>query len=129
MADGPMAVPSVLGSISLAANTPVRRQRLKLEGLEAGTPEFDWMLATYCFDLARKLEYVCKATLDYAPQGDGQFAGQILRHNDAINEDGISWEARARRAEQILRDLYQEIGARHEDILGKLGGGAQSSGS
>jgi hypothetical protein len=95
--------------------------------LQPGTAEFDWMLATYCFDLARKLEYICKATLDYAPQADRQLARQVFTDNEAINENGLSWEARARRAEQILRNLYEEIGPRHEEFLRALGGGGAAS--
>jgi hypothetical protein len=121
------AVSAALGSISLAADRPVRRNLEKLAGLQPGTAEFDWMLATYCFDLARKLEYICKATLDYAPQADRQLARQVFTDNEAINENGLSWEARARRAEQILRNLYEEIGPRHEEILRALGGGGAAS--
>jgi len=127
MADAEMSIPGMLGSISLAADTPVRRDSVKLTpDLRPGTPEFDWMLATYCFDLARKLEYICKITLEYAPQGDPAIARQILDHNEQINEADASWETRARRAEAALLELYREFGDTHERILREVAGGGES---
>ena len=60
------------------------------------------MVATFCFDLQRKLEYLCKATLEYESRMDSGLAREILADNEALQADGLSWKQRAELAEEIM---------------------------
>jgi hypothetical protein len=116
-------VEGALGAIGAAANRPVRRLSPKLSSVEAGSVEGFYMLATFCFDLQRKLEYVCKANLDYISRMDPELAREIVTDNETIGADGLSWRERAERAEEIMLRLHREIGAQHEQGLQQALGG------
>ncbi len=58
-------VKSTLGALCAASDSPMRKTTKKLESVEAGSVEAFYMVAAYCFDLQRKMEYICKATLDF----------------------------------------------------------------
>jgi hypothetical protein len=69
------------------------------------------MLATFCFDLSRKLKYISLALKDYFGQEDPEFADKILKDEQFINPkpDALPWEAMAIRAEEVMKRLHQEL--------------------
>ncbi len=75
------------------------------------------MLAAFCFDLSRKVNYLFQATRDFASQADPALARLMMDDNNAINEDGLTWEQRARIAEQIMLRSVAELGNQHEQAL------------
>jgi hypothetical protein len=111
------AVERALGSVCYAADRIPRLMSPKLTSVKAGSNESYYMLATFCFDAARKMEYVFKALRPFAEGGDPDLAREIKRHNDDINAPDLTWEERARRAESIMLELFGEIGEDHEDVL------------
>jgi hypothetical protein len=111
--DDVRALKEVLGGIAGAGDRPVRLATPKLASVEAGSLESYYMVATFCFDLQRKLEYVCKAALEYEPQMDSLLARQIIADNAAI-ADEPTWKQRAEMAEKIMLRLYKEIGDEHD---------------
>ncbi len=112
-----MAVENCLGDIAIAGNVPVKHESDKLASVQPNSEEGFYMLATYCFDLQRKMEYLFKATQEYAGQARPALAKQIKAHNDSIHADGISWQERAKRAQAAMIQLYLEVRADHEKAL------------
>lgn len=87
------------------------RDRGRLGGpVRAGSEESFYLLATYCFDIQRKLEYMYKATRAFARHGDPKLARQLLADERRINAPGLSWKQRALRAEARMLELQREIG-------------------
>ena len=84
------------------------------------------MLATYCFDLMRKLNYLIKVARPFAEHIPADLAAEILKHNEAINASDLSWEQRAKKAQDIMLGLYAEGGDEPERLLkqaaGRVGG-------
>ncbi|MGZ8415298.1 MAG: hypothetical protein ACXW61_12510 [Gemmatirosa sp.] len=85
--------------------------------VKVGTEEAFYLLATYCFDLQRKMEYLYKATRAFAPFGDPVIARQLLADERHINAPGLTWKQRALRAEARMLDLQREIGLEHRRLL------------
>ncbi|MFQ5705471.1 MAG: hypothetical protein ACE5HT_15815 [Gemmatimonadales bacterium] len=104
----------VLGDIHLMTDwfPTVKFKRPKLDDLKPGTDEAFYMLATYCFVLALKMEYMCKVTERFADNADPALARDLLKAYDAM-EACSTWEERARWAEGAMREVYREIGDRH----------------
>ena len=89
----------------------------KLATADTGTREAIYLVATYCFDLARKLEYLTKVTRPFAGSIDPELAHDILEDTDAINAPGLSWQERATVAHTIMLRLYQENGDMQNQLL------------
>lgn len=119
----------VLGTISLIGDRPVKLNSPKLQSTEPGTDnDLIWLVATYCFDLQRRMEYVFKAAEDFAIHADPDLAREIQADSRSLNEEGLSWKQRAQRAEAIMIRLYNEVETRHETLLRDVAeGGPQSS--
>lgn len=108
---------TALGGIALAVDDIKVRLNPKLKSVEPGSVDGFYLLAAYVFDVARKLEYVYKATRVFALQADPALAAQIQRDNKAIEATGMRWKEAAEKAEEILLRLYREIGEEHEQLL------------
>lgn len=88
-----------------------------------------YMVATYCFTLQRKMEYICKFTREFV--GDERLddpkiraaAMEILEDKRELDAQGPDWRARAETAEEIIIRLYKEIGEEHADLLRRAAGG------
>jgi|SRR5882724_6045114 len=117
-----MSTESDLGAICLAVDGVQIRRASKLKSVKPGSVDGFYMLATYAFDLARKMEYVYKATREFARQADPKLAAEIKRDNDALDALGTDWKARAEKAEEIILRLYNEIGEEHEKLLEQVAG-------
>ena len=75
-----------------------------------------YLLATYCFDLSRKLEYLTKVARPFAEHMPPELAHEMIEDNDAIAA-GQTWKERAIVAERIMLRLYAETGDEHDRLL------------
>lgn len=120
-----MSVERALGSICLIADSIPRKTAPKLT-MEPGSKEGFYMLAAYCFNLARKMEYVFKATREFGREADPALARDIKRIGDAIYGDPkSSWQEIAKKEEGALLDVFKEIEAEHERLLNAAAGGRE----
>jgi len=123
-----------LGMLALGTDGHPRGLTPKLESVGTDPDERFYMLATFCFDLSRKLKYITLALQDYYRETPPEFASMIRDHERYINPkpDAISWEEMARRAEQVMKQLYaavQETGyAAALDERADLAGGQGGTG-
>jgi hypothetical protein len=85
--------------------------------VKPGSEEAFYLLATYCFDIQRKLECMFKATRAFARKGDPRLARQLLHDERRINAPGLTWKQRALRAEARMLELQREIGREHLRLL------------
>jgi hypothetical protein len=109
MPSNPPSVESVFGALAKIPQPPPKRFTDKLASVTVGTPEAFYLLATYCFDLSRKLLYLSKIAGPYVANIPPDLAQEIEADTDAINENGLSWEDRAELAEDIMLRLYREV--------------------
>lgn len=110
-------IEAVLATLSGGGQPPPRGLTKKLESVEVGSQESFFLLATYCFDLSRKLEYLSKVALPFAEHIPPVIAREILEDTDRINAPGGTWETRARAAEEIMLRLHEEIGEESRQAL------------
>lgn len=118
-----------IGNLCMISERSVTHRSPKLAEVEPGSPESFYMLATFCFDLSRRMNQLYKATRALARAAEPELASEILRDNEAINKAGMSWQQRAEAAEQIMLRLVAEIGEEHQAVLREIAGGAASSDS
>jgi hypothetical protein len=105
------ATPATLGKIALGTDGHPRGLTPKLESVGADADERFYMLATFCFDLSRKLKYITLALQEFYRDAPPEFARMIRDHERYINPkpDMIPWEEMARRAEQVMKELYAQV--------------------
>jgi hypothetical protein len=100
-----------LANIARATNNHPRGRTPKLASVGNDPDERFFMLATFCFDLSRKLKYISLALKDYFGQEDPEFAAKILADESYINPKPteLPWEDMAIRAEEVMKRLHQEL--------------------
>jgi hypothetical protein len=100
-----------LGIIALATDNHPKGATPKLESVGEDVNKRFFMLATFCFDLSRKLKYICLALRENWEDADPAFAKRILQDNEFINPgpEKLEWEEMAQRAEEVMKGLWQEI--------------------
>jgi hypothetical protein len=105
--------PAQLGNIALGADNHPKGATPKLESVGEDVNERFYMLAAFCFDLSRKLKYICLTLREFWDDADPEFAKRILQHNEFINPpppDGpLPWGEMAKRAEEVMKGLWEEI--------------------
>ena len=114
---------TALGGICLGVNGTQHTVGPKLGSVEAGSREEIYMLAAFCFDAARKMEYIFKATRGFALEADPELAQEIKRDNDAVKRAAGAekdWKKTAEALEQVIIRLYSEVGAEHERLLDRV---------
>jgi hypothetical protein len=99
----------VFGTFSAGLQPPPKRSTPKLATVEVGTPDSYYLLATYCFDLSRKLMYLSKVATPFSDSVPAELAQEILSDTDAINAPGLTWRQRAETAETIMLRLHDEL--------------------
>lgn len=107
------SVERALGDIAIISEKVVTRTKSKLT-IPLHSDEFLYMLATFCFDLSRRMDYLWKATKGFAGQTSQELAREVLKDSEAINAPDLLWKQRAERAEQIMLRLAAEIGEEHD---------------
>jgi hypothetical protein len=108
---------AAIGSIAIVCEQTTSIRRAKLSSVKAGSDEAYYMLAAFCFDLSRKVNYLYRAARQFAPNADPDLAQQLIEDNNAINAEGLSWEQRARAAETIMLRTVDELTDEHARIL------------
>jgi len=109
-------VDQALGNLAMIGERVTKGRTSKLDTVRS-RDEFDFMLATFCFDMARRLNYIFKATRGFAASADEALAGEVFADNERINADGLTWEQRARVAEEIMIRLTGEIEGEHDALI------------
>jgi hypothetical protein len=110
---------SALGALCVLSEGSVHKLRPKLEGVDPNTPEAFYMLAAFCFDLSRKLDYIFLAMRRFAEETHPAFARRVLSDNGEAYGDP-DWEATARRTEEVFLRVLREIHEEHERLLARL---------
>ena len=102
---------SQLGIMAFASDNHPRGQTPKLDSVGDDADERFYMLATFCFDLSRKLKYICLALQDYYGDTPPAWAKRIWDDENFINPkpDTIPWSEMARRAEEVMKRLHAEV--------------------
>ncbi|MDP2956172.1 MAG: hypothetical protein Q8N53_07110 [Longimicrobiales bacterium] len=97
-----------LGNMAMLFDIIPTIHRPKLERVEAGTPAFDYMLATLVFDLAKKNAMLHKALREYSLHADPALTRQYLDDVRALEPLGQDYEALAHATErQMLRSVAE----------------------
>ncbi len=112
-----MSYGAALGAIALASDDWPDMMGPKLKTVEGNPEARDYLIAAYCFDTARKLEYFYKATRRYALEADPELAAEIKRDNEALAKTSGNWKATAETAEGILLRLMADVVPDHKAIL------------
>lgn len=120
--NGRESLEAAIGNIAIISEKSTTRQSVKLKSVKIGSDESYYMLAAFCFDLSRKVNYLFRATREFAPKADPELAQQFMEDNESINEDGLTWEERAKRAEAIMLRSVRELGEQHERALSEVAG-------
>lgn len=98
----------------------------KLESVEVGSADSVYMVAAFCFDAMRRLQYMYKLARPLADQIPPDIAQEILADHDEINADGLTWRQRAEAAERIMLRLHGELANEWENNLRHAAGQAAS---
>ena len=100
-----------LGAMALGTDGHPRGLTPKLDSVGTDPDERFFMLATFCFDLSRKLKYITLALQEYYKDAPPEFAKMIRDQERYINPkpDTIPWEEMARRAEQVMKELFAQV--------------------
>ena len=120
--NGRPSVETAIGNIAITTESSTTHKSPKLESVKVGSPESYYMLAAFCFDLSRKVNYLFRGTRDFASEADQELARLLIQDNDAIYEPGLTWEERARRAEAIMLRSVDELTEEHERVLHEVAG-------
>jgi hypothetical protein len=114
------ALRTAMGNVAIICEKSTSVRRPKLESVKIGSEEGYYMLAAFCFDLSRKMNYLYRAAREFAPQADPALARQLIQDNNAINAHGLTWEQRARAAEAIMLRTVEELTDEHERVLTRV---------
>jgi hypothetical protein len=93
----------ILGNGGQKGRTP------KLASVEIGSPDSVYMVAAFCFDLFRRMQYMYKLAQPFADLIPPETAREILADHESMNADGLTWRERAERGEQIMLRLHGEL--------------------
>jgi hypothetical protein len=99
-----------LGTMAAVLDIIPTTNREKLSRVDAGTAQFDYMLATLVFDLVKKNAMLHKALREFALQADPDITRQYVDDIRAIEELDQDYEALAHLTEsQMLRSISETM--------------------
>jgi hypothetical protein len=104
-----MSVNSALGAMAIIVDQIPKMTSNKLKGIKPGSDESFYLLAAYCFNLSRKLEYFFLAAREYGLDADRAVVQRLKRDRDELARAGSEWRAIAEKEEELMRRLYDEI--------------------
>lgn len=120
-----MSVNSALGSVAIIVDQIPHMFDNKLKGLKPGSDDAFYMLAAFCFNVSRKLEYFFLATKEFGQDADRAIALRLKRDRDELASAGTDWHSIAVKEEELMRRIYGEIKDDYEALwASKTGGGA-----
>ena len=123
-----------LGSICLVIDYSGHGKTRKIASVSPGTDEAFHFLATYCIDLARKLDYVFLATAPYAMEATRALVDRVQDDNAVVyanhpNGSSLTWEETSARVDDVFYELIQEVIPQHEALLREYYGREERPGS
>ena len=98
-----------LGNLAMLWDIIPTRHRPKLGAVEAGTPEFDYMLATLVFDLIKKNALAVKALRSYLLHADPELTRIVLHDVRALEPLGQDYEALAHATHERMLEAVAEV--------------------
>lgn len=104
-----MSANSALGAMAIIVDQIPKMSSNKLKGIKPGTEEAFYLLAAYCFNLSRKLEYFFLAAREFGIDADRAVVQRLKRDRDELARAGSEWRAIAEKEEELMRRLYDEI--------------------
>jgi hypothetical protein len=95
---------------------------LNLDRVEPNAREAIYMLAAFCFDLSRKMDYIFLALKAYAEKPfesdeSRALARRIRDDYRAVYKPDASWEQAARVTEDVLRGVLKVVLEEHQRLL------------
>jgi hypothetical protein len=90
--------------------------RPKLAEVEAGTPEFDYMLATLVFDLVKKQALAHKVLRKFVLHADPEITRRVLADHDAYEPMGQDYKRLAEATEERMLAAIDEVLEDHVDL-------------
>lgn len=114
MSDGTLHC--VLGDLAMIFDIIPTFERSKLEAVEPGTPEFDYMLATLVFDLVKKNALAHKVLRGFLLHADPEVTRVVLKDIRDLEDMGQDYEALARATEKRMLEVVGEIAHDHVQI-------------
>jgi hypothetical protein len=120
-----MSVNSALGAMAVVVDRIPTMTKNKLLGIKPGSDEAFYLLAAYCFNLSRKLEYFFLAAREFGLDADRTVVQRLKRDRDELARAGSEWREIAEKEEELMRRLYGEINNDYETLWKRLteGGG------
>ncbi|HUP51679.1 MAG TPA: hypothetical protein VM198_04340 [Longimicrobiales bacterium] len=97
------------GDVAMIVDIIITRARPKLSAVEAGTAEFDYMLAALVFDLARKNALLHKALRKHLLHADPDLTREVLSAVDQFEALGQDYQALARTSEELMLRAVDEV--------------------
>jgi hypothetical protein len=113
-------VQRALGDVCIIVDGNLHQRSPKLSSVEPGSAEAFYMVAAFCFDLSRKLDYIFKATRRFAREGytDADIAREVREDNQTLyGSRDRSWRELAEESEKIMLRLFREIDEEHRRLL------------
>ncbi|MEQ8330008.1 MAG: hypothetical protein RH859_06015 [Longimicrobiales bacterium] len=107
-------VSQALGNLAMIFDIIPTRNRPKLSEVQAGTPEFDYMLASIVFDMAKKNALAHMALRRFILHADPELTRRILHDMDALEALGQDYGALAEATEA---SMLEAVGESYEDHL------------
>ncbi len=122
-----MSANSALGAIAIIADDIPKMDSNKLKGIKPGSDEAFYLLAAYCFNVSRKLEYFFLAAKEFGLDADRAVVQRLKRDKDELARAGSEWRAIAEKEEELMRGLYGEIKNDYQTLWKRVteGGGGE----
>jgi hypothetical protein len=124
--DESQQIKKALGNLAILADQSVKQHSPKLS-----LPQFDQLdevtafLVTYVFDLQRRMEYLFLALAEFGPAAEPHLARRVKSDFEYVNEgtvESLSWRERAKRAQELLLKIHEEVGPAHHRLLNYVAG-------
>ena len=119
-----MSVNSALGAMALIVDQIPKMSSPKLEGMKPGSEESFYLLAAYCFNLSRKLEYFFLAAREFGLDADQTVIQRLQRDRTELSKVS-GWQAIAEKEEELMRRLFNEISGDYDAMWNRVSGGTK----
>jgi len=102
------SIEAVLGTLYVLGQGPVRGFTGKLDSVKGPKDhEAFYLVAAYCFDLMRRLEYLIKVARPFFDRVPPDLSVRFMLDSEKINAPD-TWKGRAEAAEKVMLDLLKE---------------------
>jgi hypothetical protein len=103
----------VFGDLAMGFDIIPTFFRPKLARVEAGTAEFDYMLATILFDLVKKNALIHKALRKYILHADPDLTRRVLADVRSLEPLEQDYQALAQATESLMLQAIEEVADDH----------------